>query len=331
MDQKSEFQAPDLSDDRILRVVAGLRPCRHGGLRLESETVGSKTIVHNYGHGGCGITLSMGTAIAAADLVDLESPSDEPVAVLGAGIVGLTTARELALRGRQVRIYAQQIGQETLSMLAGALFLPVGIDLEHPEIGKERFRSMLHASKRSLQSLDPSRYGIESLIVFEPAYAHDDEHYFDNGTIDQPVMYDRLPIPGPPRCGHSFETLFIHTPILLSALVADLNSANVQIIQRSFEGVDQLESVPERVLVNCTALGSRKLFEDREIYPARGILVHLEPQNLGYAIHDGFKYMFPRRDALILGGVFDEGVWDDEPNEEIARAILTHHRRFFAV
>ncbi len=331
MDQKTEFLAPDLSDDRILRVVAGLRPCRHGGLRLESESIGSKSVIHNYGHGGCGITLSMGTAIAAADLVNQESSADEPIAVLGAGIVGLTTARELAMRGHQVRIYADRIGHETLSMLAGALFLPVGIDLEHPEIGKERFRSMLLASKRSLQSLDPQRYGVESLTVFEPAYAHDDEHYFDNGTIDQPILHDRLPIPGPPRCGHSFETLFIHTPIMLNTLVEDLKSADVQIVQRSFDGVDQLESLPERVLVNCTALGSRILFEDRAIYPARGILVHLEPQNLGYAIHDGFKYMFPRRDALILGGVFDEDVWDDEPDEKIARAILTHHRRFFAV
>lgn len=331
MDQNTLYTAPDLSDDRILRVVAGLRPCRHGGLRLESETLGKKTIIHNYGHGGCGITLSMGTAIAAADALDLATPADEPVAVLGAGVVGLTTARELANRGRKVSIYADRVGRETLSMLAGALFLPVGIDLEHPDIGKEQFRKILHASKRSFQSLDPKRFGIETLTVFEPAYAHDDENYFDNGTIDQPTLHDRLPIPGPPRCGHSFQTLFIHTPTLLSALIDDLKSENVQIHAKSFQSTEQIEGLSEQAIVNCTALGSRTLFDDQAIYPARGILVHLEPQNLGYAIHDGFKYMFPRSDALILGGVFDEGIWDERPDQQIAQEILTHHRRFFAV
>ncbi|MBO6514213.1 MAG: FAD-dependent oxidoreductase [Phycisphaerales bacterium] len=331
MDHLSTFQPPDLSDQRVLRVVAGLRPCRRGGLRLEPEPVGSKVVVHNYGHGGCGITLSMGTAIAAADLVDQCSSSSDPVAVLGAGIVGLTTARELALRGRRVRIYASKIGHETLSMLAGALFLPVGIDLEHPDIGKQRFRSILHTSKASLQKLDPLRFGVENLTVFEPAYAHDDERYFDNGTIDQPVLHDRLPIPGPPRCGHSFETLFIHTPMMLSALIEDLNDLDVQIVEQSFRDTEDLAKLDESVLINCTALGSRRLFHDQSIYPARGVLVHLEPQQLGYAIHDGFKYMFPRKDALILGGVFDENVWDETPDEQIAQDILTHHRRFFAV
>lgn len=331
MDPKTLYQAPDLSDDRILRVVAGLRPCRHGGLRLDTETLGNKTIIHNYGHGGCGITLSMGTAIAASDALDRATPADQPVAVLGAGVVGLTTARELAIRGRKVSIYADRIGQETLSMLAGALFLPVGIDLEHPDIGKDRFRKILHDSKNSFQSLDQSRFGIESLTVFEPAYAHDDEHYFDNGTIDQPVLHDRLPIPGPPRCGHSFQTLFIHTPTLLSALIDDLKSKQVPIHPKSFEATEQIEALSEQAIVNCTALGSRRLFNDHAIYPARGILVHLEPQDLGYAIHDGFKYMFPRNDALILGGVFDEGVWDERPDHRIAQEILAHHRRFFAV
>jgi hypothetical protein len=42
--------------------IAGVRPFRNGSYRLEAETIGSKFIVHNYGHGGAGITLSWGCA-----------------------------------------------------------------------------------------------------------------------------------------------------------------------------------------------------------------------------------------------------------------------------
>jgi D-amino-acid oxidase len=83
------------------------------------------------------------------------------------------------------------------------------------------------------------------------------------------------------------------------------------------------------LIVNCTALGSKTLFGDDAIYPARGVLVHMLPQDLGYCVHDGYKYMFPREDALILGGCFQPDRDDDRPDEEMVREILDHHRRFF--
>src|SRR5690606_32002800 len=114
--------APNLADDQILRIVAGLRPCRRGGLRLEAETLdtgaggGRKTVVHNYGHGGCGVTIGFGCAEIAADLAQqalgqapgvagdstARAQTGRPlpaIAVLGAGVIGLTTALELLRRG----------------------------------------------------------------------------------------------------------------------------------------------------------------------------------------------------------------------------------------
>jgi D-amino-acid oxidase len=331
MSQTTKLQTPDLSDDRILRVVSGLRPCRLGGLRLETVQLGPKTIVHNYGHGGCGITLSLGTAQAAADLVQVASSPTEPVAVLGAGVVGLTTARLLAQRGHSVTIYAKEAGVDTLSVLAGALFLPVGIEFDHPDIGQQRFLEILTDSKNALQQLDPIRFGIETLPVYEPEFAHDPEYLFNNGTIAPPVHIEKLPFPGPPRSGRSFESIFIHTPRFLNALIDDLNQLGVTIQNRNFISIDDINALNEQTIVNCLALGSRTVFGDEAMYPARGILVHMQPQPLGYIVHDGYKYMFPREDALILGGCFDENVWDEKPDQQIAEEILSHHRRFFAL
>src|SRR5438132_6123068 len=63
------FAPVKVSRDRIIREVVGLRPYRAEGFVVEAERIGPKLLVHNYGHGGAGITLSWGTASLAVDLV----------------------------------------------------------------------------------------------------------------------------------------------------------------------------------------------------------------------------------------------------------------------
>src|SRR5262249_32596600 len=82
--------------------VVGIRPFREGGvcLKLDDEPIasrhGSKFLIHNYGHGGAGITLSFGCASVVADHVrsvmgDMRpSRTRASVAVIGSGVIGLT-------------------------------------------------------------------------------------------------------------------------------------------------------------------------------------------------------------------------------------------------
>ena len=72
---------------------------------VRTEKLDAKTLIHNYGHGGAGITLSWGTAHLAVELAaGIEA---RRVAVIGCGVVGLSTAR--LLRGRTVRVPALSI------------------------------------------------------------------------------------------------------------------------------------------------------------------------------------------------------------------------------
>jgi hypothetical protein len=181
----------------------------------------------------------------------------------------------------------------------------------------------------ALRSLDAARYGIEMLEVYEPADTHTEEGLFAPGLIEEPTPIEAFPFQCDATPGRMFRTLFIHTPRMLSALLEDLHAVGVPIESRRFANTEQLMALDERVIVNCTAMGSRELFNDEGVYPARGVLVHMKPQKLGYCVHDGYKYMFPREDALVLGGCFQPDRDDDTPDDQMIQEILEHHRSFF--
>ena len=96
-----------VSADREIRTTVCLRPFRAPGFRLAAEKLDDKLCVHNYGHGGAGITLSWGTAQLATEEVRKSGPKQ--VAVLGGGVVGLATARLLQQTGKEVTIYAKAL------------------------------------------------------------------------------------------------------------------------------------------------------------------------------------------------------------------------------
>lgn len=65
---KRRFAPVNVSPDRIIRTTVGLRPFRDPGYLVKAEKLGRKLLVHNYGHGGGGISLSWGTAAEALEL-----------------------------------------------------------------------------------------------------------------------------------------------------------------------------------------------------------------------------------------------------------------------
>jgi hypothetical protein len=60
VDKKSarHFFSVKISRDRVIRSVVGLRPYRSEGFVVKADRLGEKVVIHNYGHGGAGITLS---------------------------------------------------------------------------------------------------------------------------------------------------------------------------------------------------------------------------------------------------------------------------------
>ena len=108
--------------DRIYDIKCCLRPFRTKGPNLAVEQIGDATVVHNYGHYGSGWCLSWGSA--DMQVAKAMSFSPKKVAVIGCGIIGLTSAITAQRAGAKVTIYTRELIQRTRSVRANGVWGP---------------------------------------------------------------------------------------------------------------------------------------------------------------------------------------------------------------
>lgn len=128
-----------------------------------------------------------------------------------------------------------------------------------------------------------------------------------------------------------YDTMYVETGRYLRQMLRDFQLAGGKIEVRNFASPADVAALPENLIFNCTGLGSRDLFGDQNLQPARGQLAILEPQpEVRYAFTGGPGYMFPRADGIILGGTFELDQWDTTPDPANVQRIIDRHKRFFA-
>ena len=324
-------------EDRIRGTIAGLRPFRPSGYRVEAQQVGRTRVVHNYGHGGCGVTLSWGTAERAADLAMQAFPVR--AAVLGAGAVGLATARVLQERGLAVTVYARDLPPHTTSNVAGALWSPVTLvdEAQAPAGFAEMLAQDARASHRRFEALLGARYGVHRLPFYllgnspEPPVSWE---WAATPELFQPVTLGPGQHPFPTLYAYQYRLMMIDPAIYLEPILDDVRAAGGQIVERALDTMADIQALGEDVVVNCTGLGARALFADDTLVPIKGQLTILEPQpDVSYALKSTVAdlYMFPRRNAVVLGGSHQRGDWSLEPDPREASRILDQHRVLFDV
>ena len=113
---------PRISWERVIRTTVGLRPHRDSGFVLKPEKFDAKTVIHDYGFGGAGMSLAWGCGAMAADMALQQG--ERRAAVLGCGSPGLTAARQLQRRGFEVTIYTMAVPPYTTSNMSAAGFTP---------------------------------------------------------------------------------------------------------------------------------------------------------------------------------------------------------------
>ena len=331
--------------DRVIRTTVGLRPYRPAGFVLRATKLDDSLLVHNYGHGGTGHSLSWGCGAVAADLA-LEQ-GGRRAAVIGCGIVGLTTTRQLQRRGFDVTIYAKTVPPDTTSNMALAGFTPtsglVDTDQRTPA-WDEQFRRVAEISYRELQLLVGRPYGVSWIDNYSTMNQRPlDLSGFGAQSLLPPALRTGRDVFGPGE--HPFPlryatrraTLRIEPSIYLDAMVKDVLLFGARIVIRGFETQRDLMSLDEPVVVNCTGLGARELFGDNDLIPAKGQLTVLVPRpEVHYRTSGGITrqpgigiHMMPRADGIVLGGTSERGEWSLEPNEAARRRVVEGHMALY--
>jgi glycine/D-amino acid oxidase-like deaminating enzyme len=302
--------------DRIIALTVCTRPFRAAGARIETERLGRKTVVHNYGHGGSGWSLSWGSGTLAVRKV-LETRARE-IAVIGCGVIGLTSALLAQRAGLKVRIYAKELPPDTRSTFATGNWSPnsryCSLEGATPDVAAQ-WEEMARISFRMYQNLlglpgDPIEWRDGYFLSDAgPGMAHPPEEpeYPDlESRIRDIIPRGQEMLPGthpfPVALVRRFTNMIFNISAYSRLLVADFLAAGGTIERREFEKPGDIARLREKTVINATGYGARALFGDESITPVRGQLMRLIPQpevTYGLTYGDQF-YMVPRRDGIIL-------------------------------
>ena len=336
--------------DRVIRTTVGLRPHRPTGFVLRPDKLDDKLLIHNYGHGGAGMSLAWGTGLMAAEFATEHQARQ--AAVIGCGSVGLTCARQLQRRGFDVTIYAAAIPPNVTSNMSLAGFTPTSGLVENSRRTPEwdaQYQRAAQIAYRQLQLLSGPHYGVSWL----DNYSLTDEMPGQGGSGNQerPNLNDGLTagreVLGPGD--HPFPTKYairspqirIEPSIYLENLVTDFRLWGGRIVMRKFDTARDLAALSEPIVVNCTGLGARDLFDDRELVPLKGQLTVLVPQpEVNYHTNGPNNgpqrpgslgiHMMARKDGIVLGGTSQRDVWTLEPDEDERKRVVESHIAVFA-
>ena len=340
--------------DRVIRTTVGLRPHRPTGFVLRADKLDDKLLIHNYGHGGAGMSLAWGTGLMAAEFAT-EHQSRE-AAVIGCGSVGLTCARQLQRRGFDVTIYAAAVPPNVTSNMSLAGFTPASGLVDNSRRTPEwdaQFRRAAQIAYRQLQLLSGPHYGISWLDNY---FLTDELPNFGGGgasNSERPSLSEGLTAgrevlqpgehPFPTKYAVRSPNIRIEPSIYLENLVLDFTLWGGRLVSRKFETPRDLAALKEPIVVNCTGLGARELFGDQELIPVKGQLTVMVPQAEVHYQTNGPNdpaaqqriggigiHMMARTDGIVLGGTAQRDVWTLEPDEDERKRVVDGHIAMFS-
>jgi glycine/D-amino acid oxidase-like deaminating enzyme len=316
-----------MSADRITKITVCLRPFRAAGPRLDVEDVNGKRVVHNYGHGGSGWSLSWGSSTIAAGKA-LEGGTKE-VAVIGCGALGLTSALLLQRAGAKVTIYAKERTPQTRSFRATGTWSPDSrvadadkVDAGFPALWEEMARTS-YATYQTLLGLpgEPVSWS-DRYTLFDgagggprgprPAGA---VHFAEYGER----LHDIVPRSNDlPAGSHPFPVNHVRHGVSMQfnvtemahMLTSDFLAEGGKIVAMTFDTPADLARLKEPVVVNCTGYGARALWKDETITPVRGQIAWLAPQpEVRYGLYYKHVSVLPRPDGIVVQQVGDSDMW----------------------
>lgn len=320
-----------LTPDQLVDMKCCLRPLRAAGPNLSTETVGRKLVVHNYGHGGSGWSLSWGSAEVAVGKALSVLPSR--IAVIGCGIIGLTSAIMAQRAGLEVTIYARELLPRTRSFRASGSFTPGSrIALAGPagpQFGDQweqmarftwkMFRTMLglpgdpvafadsyavsdQPIARRTWPVDPAiteSYETSGLPRQNAEFARLDSRIRDIVPQAVPLLPEENPFPTPFATRTS--QMYFNFPAYAQLLMDEFFARGGRYVMRSFHAPSALADLPEDVIIHATGYAARDLWGDASVIPVRGQTGWLVPQpGANYSLRFRNMSALSKADGVVI-------------------------------
>jgi D-amino-acid oxidase len=224
---------------------------------------------------------------------------NERVAIIGAGVSGLTCAVLFAERGYRTAIFAHEMGTRITSGAAGAIWFPYDAE------PADRVIAWSLRTYKVLRELSAAPGNGVSMIELRT--------FARNGELEIPTWAHSLgarflkPEAIPPlfATGFTMNVPLTDTSLYLDYLAARARAASAEIhVGRRFESLEEVAPAYE-VIVNCAGIGAQALVPDPELEPHRGQVVLVPPLELPYAIvcdDPPLMYAIPRANDCVFGG-----------------------------
>ncbi len=310
------------SGDRLFDITVCLRPFRAAGPRLDTEMLGDTLVVHNYGHGGSGWSLSWGSGTLAVAKAMANSPRE--VAVVGCGALGLTSAILAQQAGAKVTIYARDQLPQTRSSRATGSWTPDSrialTDAAGPAFGAlwetmartsfKRYRQYLGlpgtpvewVDRYNLSDTDPETARAQYRALNTLGFADYEDRISDLTPRTETLSPGATPFPTAYVSRSS--TLMFNIADYGHTLMSDFLTAGGKFERAEFHSPADMTTLKEKVVINCPGYGARALWKDESITPVRGQIGWLVPQpELTYGLFYRDVSILPRRDGVMVQAI----------------------------
>ncbi|HRI20752.1 MAG TPA: FAD-dependent oxidoreductase [Panacibacter sp.] len=245
------------------------------------------------------------------------------IAIVGAGISGMSTAYLLMQNGYNITIYAKAFSPNITSNKAAAFWFPYHIRNDQRGV---QWCNTSYEYYKSFATMPGTGISMQHLIKVLRENVEDEEpiwiDFMPEGSLR--IMAETELQQGIAK-GYDITVPLIETQIFLPYIEGLLKQNGVTFIQKEISDLNELARDYD-IVINCSALGSRKLCGDDALIPVRGQVALLSPKNGLNLFIDNEKpmYVVPRKDAIIIGGTYEENVETDTTEPQTIERLLNN-------
>jgi D-amino-acid oxidase len=242
------------------------------------------------------------------------------VVVVGAGIVGLTSAVRLQEAGAKVAVITADEPARTVSAIAAAVWYPTHMASD-PRVlawGRRTFDELAVQAVHGVPGvvMRPTR-----MLLRTPPQLP----WWATALRDFRAVRP-ADVPAPFTGEWQFTVPTVEMKPYLDWLIQRTTSGGGVLLRRRIDRLADVATLAP-VVVNATGLAARILADDPSVHPVRGHLVLVSNPGLSISVRDehnpaGLTYIHPRTQDVVLGGTYEPGASDCKPSASIEHQIV---------